>query len=254
MPATTRRVVVAKTALMTAVCHIHLKVDGPNTILLRTIECRYVIDRRVRALRQILLDTVQRTASLLSMYRPRDLIVAIASTCAVGGLAATPAQGAESGADAPCVVPATEKMRLLALPYQKFDTDTAKFAWRSLNARNCADNAIKLIGDYVASHPTSMTIEQQSEALFHAGQALAFANRNTESIRYFERALALATKEEWVTYVAAHVAYANGDLAKLRHARDRYAAIAPGSMRLGFLDGMLKCPDLSYMEAANCGR
>ena len=140
----------------------------------------------------------------------------------------------------------------MSLGYNEFDTDERKSAWRSLNARSCTDQAIGLLDEYVTVHAEDMTIAETSEASFHMGQALAIANRNTEAIRYFTKALSLATEDEWRTYVAAHVAYATSDLANLRRARDHYEQIASGSMRLGFLNGLLACPRKPYMEATHC--
>ena len=141
-----------------------------------------------------------------------------------------------------CTIPAAERSRLLALPYGQFDTDNSQFAWRNLNGRSCTDEALEMLVGYVAAHSAVLTPDQQSEAAFHAGQALTFANRNQEAAAYFEKALTLAANDEWSTYVRAHLAYSRGDLESLRRARDHYAVVAPQSMRLGFLDGLLGAP------------
>lgn len=167
-------------------------------------------------------------------------------------LALAQSSSAKASAGKACQIPASEQSRLLSLGYDGFDTDTGEWSWRSLNARACTDEALKLIDEYVSVHFGDMTAAQRSEASFHAGQALAFADRNTEAITHFATALTFATGDEWTTYVQAHVAYATGDLAALRRARDQYAEIAPNSMRLGFLSGLLACPRQPYMEAAHC--
>ncbi len=153
-----------------------------------------------------------------------------------------------------CIVPPAESARLLALPYEEFDTDSAQYSWRSLNGRNCTNQALELLESYTAAHSADLTPDQMSEAAFHAGQALTFANRNKEAIPYFEAALAMAAKDEWSTYVTVHLAYAKGDLVSLRRASEHYAEISPGSMRLGFVKGLLACPQKPYMEAAHCGQ
>jgi tetratricopeptide (TPR) repeat protein len=175
-------------------------------------------------------------------------LIAVGSTFS----AARPIKTASSVVPDSCIVPPAETARLLALSYEEFDTDSAQFSWRSLNGRNCTNEAIRLLERYTAARSAELSAGQKSEAAFHAGQALTFANRNEEAIAYFEKALAMAREDEWSTYVMAHLAYARGDLASLRRASEHYAEIAPGSMRLGFLKGLLACPQKPYMEAAHC--
>lgn len=183
------------------------------------------------------------------------LFLGLTLLCGAGGCATAQAIATSSSqTEDACVVPPTEKARLLALPYNQFDADSGQFSWRSLNHRKCTDQALKLLKDYTAARSADLTVDQRSEAAFHAGQALTFANRNQEAIPYFEKALATATKVEWSTYVAAHLAYTRGDLATLRRTRDLYATISPGSMRLSFVNGLLACPRRPYMEAAHCGQ
>ena len=87
---------------------------------------------------------------------------------------------------------------------------------------------------------------------FHSGQALALAGREADSIPYFEQALAIEVSAEWRAYVEATLAFLRHDSQALEQARDRYRSIAPGSMRLGFIGGMLACPDEPYARAVHC--
>ena len=106
---------------------------------------------------------------------------------------------------------------------------------------------------YRAANMRRLTAEQALESAFHIGQAYAFADRGAEALQSFRDADADTAPEEWRAFVAAHVAFFSHDRAALARARARYAAAAHAdAMRLGFIEGMLKCPDKSYMEAVSC--
>jgi hypothetical protein len=90
------------------------------------------------------------------------------------------------------------------------------------------------------------------ELYFHIGQALALSGREDESIVHFERALEPAASPEWRAYVQATVAFLKRDSGALLAARAAYAAIAPESMRLRFIDGFLSCPNDTYARAVHC--
>ena len=153
-----------------------------------------------------------------------------------------------------CVVPPAEIARQLALPYEQFDAGEQPQAWRQLNGEGCTDEAVRLLNKYADANAAKISTEQKSEIAFHRGQALAFASRNAEAIPHLEQALAIGGTDEWTTYVAANIAFLKGDAAALRKARDRYAAVAPNSMRLKFIDGFIACPTDAYMKAAFCTR
>ena len=57
---------------------------------------------------------------------------------------------------------------------------------------------------------------------------------------------------EWRTYIEATLAFLRHDSHALEQARDRYRSIAPTSMRLVFIDGMLACPNEPYARAVHC--
>jgi hypothetical protein len=153
-----------------------------------------------------------------------------------------------------CAVPGSEISRQLSLAYDRFDTEPGKFGWRQLNGRGCTDSALALLARYEAANGRKLPRETLSEIQFHAGQALAFAGRNAEAIPHFVGALRLGGTEEWTSFVAANVAFLKRDPVALRKARDRYAAVAPKSMRLKFLDGFIACPTADYMKAAYCAQ
>ena len=153
-----------------------------------------------------------------------------------------------------CAVPPAEIARQLALPYEQFDTGEQPTAWRQLNGNGCTDEAVRLLTKYADANVARLTAEQKSELAFHRGQAFEFASRNAEAIPYLEQALGFGGSVEWTTYVVANIAFLKRDGAALRKARDRYAVVAPGSMRLKFLDGFLACPNDPYMKAAYCAQ
>ena len=151
-------------------------------------------------------------------------------------------------------MPPAEIARQLTLPYEQFDTAEQPTAWRQLNGNGCTDEAMRLLAKYADANAVRLTTEQKSELAFHRGQALAFASRNAEAIPYLEQALGFGGSVEWTTYVAANIAFLKRDAAALRKARDRYAVVAKGSMRLKFLDGFIACPADAYMKAAFCAQ
>jgi hypothetical protein len=152
-----------------------------------------------------------------------------------------------------CDVPAADRQRQAALPYEAFDSAPAPTGWRALNARGCTDSAVALLRAYRSANAAKLAPEQRRESAFHIAQAYAFAGRGAEALPYFVEAGDSDAPDEWGAYVAAHVAFFRHDRVALADARKRYAAVSqPGSMRLKFIDGMLRCPDKSYMEAVHC--
>ena len=156
-------------------------------------------------------------------------------------------------ASPPCTVPAAERARQLALSYEAFDSAPAPYGWRELNAAGCTDSAVALVAAYGSANSAHLSGEEKREIAFHIGQAYAFADRGPEALRYFAQADDSSAPEEWRAYVAAHVAFFRRDRAQLLDARKRYAAAAGADeMRVKFIDGLVKCPDAPYMQAAHC--
>jgi hypothetical protein len=153
---------------------------------------------------------------------------------------------------AECSVPQAETALQEALTYEEFDSRSGPYGWRSLSAARCADAAIMLLAAYAAANQSRLTLEQQLELAFHAGQVLAFAGREREAIPHFEQAASADSTLEWQFYVAATLAFLKHDAVALAEARGRYAAVAPGSMRLRIIDGLMACPDMPYAQAAHC--
>jgi hypothetical protein len=152
-----------------------------------------------------------------------------------------------------CDVPPSEAQRQTTLTYEAFDGAPEPYGWRSLNSRGCVDAAVALLEAYRAANGSKLTAEERRDMPFHIGQAYAFNGRDRDAAPWFDKADSAEAPEEWRAYVAAHVAFFRHDRAGLEKARARYAAAAkPGSMRLKVIDGMLRCPDKGYMEAAHC--
>jgi|SRR3954468_2394238 hypothetical protein len=152
-----------------------------------------------------------------------------------------------------CAVPETEAHRQLAEPYDRFDGEAGHFGWRELLSRGCVDAALQLLNRYDTEHAASLSTETRGEMTFHAGQALLMSGYRLEAVAPLRKSLAIGGTDEWLAYVAAHLAFAEGNNRALKRARDRYARISPGSMRLNFLDGMVACPTKPYMDAVGCG-
>ena len=153
---------------------------------------------------------------------------------------------------ASCTVPQAEAALQQSLVYDAFDSRSGPFGWRFLNESKCTDAALALLVAYAAANESRLTREQRLELAFHSGQVLAFAGRESEALPYFERATNAEATPEWHTYVAATTAFLKHDLPGLAAARDAYATLAPGSMRLRIVDGFVACPNKPYSAAAHC--
>jgi len=151
-----------------------------------------------------------------------------------------------------CTVPAEEKATQLSLPYASFDSRSGPFGWRNLNAAGCADAAVSLLAAYSGANTDRLAGNELREIAFHIGQALAMAGRDREAIKYFENAQDAGASAEWRAYVQATLAFLRRDTTGLAAARETYAAIAPGSMRLRIIDGFVACPGEPYAKAAHC--
>jgi hypothetical protein len=142
----------------------------------------------------------------------------------------------------------------MALPYAAFDARGGDYGWRKLNGSGCADAAVSLLAEYASTHAQQLSGEQQREIAFHSGQVLAMAGRDKEAIARFEQAHGAGEPPDWRAYVDATLAFLRHDTAGLATARERYAAGAPGSMRLRFIDGFIACSNEPYSRAVHCKR
>ena len=157
-----------------------------------------------------------------------------------------------AAASSACAVDAPEAAAQRALPYAAFDSRPAPFGWRSLAAAGCTDSAVSLLQQYLEANRAGLAPAQRREIAFHVGQALAMAGREHEAIAPLEQARDADAPSEWAVYVEATLAFLRRDQAALRAARASYAALAPGSMRLRIIDGLIACPTEPYMKAAHC--
>ena len=159
---------------------------------------------------------------------------------------------AAAGAGSPCAVPPAEPARQATLAYTSFDSQAAPYGWRYLSGVGCTDAAVSMLTGYAAANNDGLRPGDAMELSFHIGQVLALAGRDAESLAHFEHALRPAATKEWATYVQATVAFLKRDAVAVRAARDEYALVAPGSMRLRFIDGFLACPAEPYAKAVHC--
>ena len=151
-----------------------------------------------------------------------------------------------------CTIPASEEAAQTALPYSEFDGRDGPFGWRALAAAGCADSAVALLTRYAEAHRGRLALAQGREIAFHIGQVLAMVGREQEAIAPLEQALDAEAPAEWVAYVRATLAFLRRDMTALQEARASYAALAPGSVRLRIIDGLVACPKEPYMKAAHC--
>jgi len=153
----------------------------------------------------------------------------------------------------PAVCPSGPAKDQLRLNYSAFDTNAGPPAWRSLLARGCTDTAVATLIAYRDANRSRMTRTQLGEINFHMGQALAMSGRDAEAIPHFLQSAKLGGSAEWTAYVAANLAFVRKDRAALGKALGDYEKLAePGSLRLAFIRGFLRCIDKPYMEAAHC--
>jgi tetratricopeptide (TPR) repeat protein len=157
-----------------------------------------------------------------------------------------------AAATSTCMVPSAEEAAQRSMPYAAFDGQTGPYGWRALAAAGCTDTAVSILAHYAEANRIRLAPAQRREIAFHIGQALAMAGREQEAIAPFERALDPEAPAEWATYVEATLAFLRRDEAALQAARTAYAALAPGSVRLRIIDGLLACPTEPYMKATHC--
>ena len=159
---------------------------------------------------------------------------------------------AAAGIASSCAVPPAELERQAALVYSTFDSQPPPHGWRHLSAMGCTDAAVSMLSAYAAANAGGLSAANAMELSFHIGQVLALAGRENESIAYFERSLQTTATAEWSAYVQATLAFLKRDTAAVRVARNAYAAVAPSSMRLRFIEGFLACPNEPYAKAVHC--
>jgi hypothetical protein len=153
---------------------------------------------------------------------------------------------------ASCTVPSEEARTQVTLSYDAFDARGGAYGWRVLNGAGCTDAAVELLTAYANANEGRLSGAQRRELEFHLGQTLAFAGRDKEAVPHFEGSNGSDASPEWQAYVAATLAFLRRDSAALAAAREDYARIAPGSMRLRIIDGLRACPKDSYAKAAHC--
>jgi tetratricopeptide (TPR) repeat protein len=151
-----------------------------------------------------------------------------------------------------CLVTPMEEAAQRALPYAAFDGLGPPSGWRVLAATGCTELAVSLLAQYLDANRSRLSAAEAREVAFHMGQTLAMAGREQDSIAAFERALDGGAPAEWATYVTATLAFVRRDALALEAARAAYASLAPGSMRLRIIEGLVACRTEPYMKAAHC--
>jgi hypothetical protein len=152
----------------------------------------------------------------------------------------------------PCDVPRRELSTSMNLSYDAFDGRRGPYGWRPLLDAGCVDSVVSLLSAYSIANDARLDQAQRLEMQFHIGQALAMSGREKEAIAYFSKASAPDAPSEWRIYVEATLAFLGHDQDRLAVARSSYARVAPGSMRLMIIDGMVACPRESYAKAVHC--
>jgi len=150
-----------------------------------------------------------------------------------------------------CAVPSVEVTGQRRMAYEAFDSMAGPYGWRFLLDAGCPDSAVELLRSYSKAN-AGLKQYQRLELQFHIGQTLAMSGHDEEAIPYFEKAFEHSAPKEWRTYVQATLAFLRHDTSMLVSARAVYAGIAPSSMRLKIIDGMVACSDESYAKAIHC--
>jgi hypothetical protein len=174
-----------------------------------------------------------------------------------------------------CAVDATAMLKL-----SPEDFDQTQKGWRSIGDKpECNLAAADLIGSYRIANWSKLTPSQVQLSYWHEGQARAMGGQTDKAIPFLLAGVnptadtelspfALAFSE----YAIATVAFLQKDLATLKTARARLAAIPEPSkfkefkqnsppelrehvkwpMNLGKVDGLILCFDEPYAEAYGC--
>ena len=161
----------------------------------------------------------------------------------------------EAGEESSCIIPAGEREQLIKLDFDAFD-QTMGEGWRKYSARKCYREAGALIDDYYAAHKDGLESWQKRINRWHAGQLYAMLN-DYETAR--QRFLDSYNPDEpadppfpWNDYVAATIAFLDGDRQTLQKHRDRIAASA-GQQNLQVVDNLLKYFGQPYSVAYSGG-
>ena len=140
------------------------------------------------------------------------------------------------------------------LNYEDFDQKgVLPSTWRALDNKQCYQSSISVMQDYLINGPTG-TPTQRQDLLFHLGQSLGMAGRNSEA------ALVIAGARQgelepngfdWATYVVGTWAFLVRDRSKLQAMRDKLRT-EPGNGNLlntKVLNGLINCFDKPYRDA-----
>ncbi|MGP7795808.1 hypothetical protein [Sphingomonas sp. CLY1604] len=182
----------------------------------------------------------------------------LALVLGLAGAMQSPAVGSSCG----------EESRILNEDIATFDQDPQR-GWRSVASQpGCRTKAAELIRIY-----REMLQMRIDSLVWHEGQILAELGRTSEAIVLFQRAkrptsMLGQSQDAWNTYADATIAFLKHDLAALKQARQRLAALpAPTIMQrqpdgtfqpslsagpppnLDVVDGLITCFDRSYAEA-----
>jgi len=144
---------------------------------------------------------------------------------------------------------------LLELPFLKFDQDQVG-GWRQIADKGCRVEAALLIDAYLANPPADLTMIEQGDLYFHAGQLLAMAGENRMAAGHMMRSLnprePARNELAWNTYVLATIGFLNHDKPMLDSQRQLLAAgeqTRENRINLSVIDGLIHCFDQSYETA-----
>ncbi len=188
---------------------------------------------------------------------------------AFGLAAALLAASLAQGSPADCTV---DTPAMLKLAPAQFNQDL-QGGWRPLgNREGCAGAAADLLAAYRAAHWGTLTPQQLHINYWHEGQAPAMAGQAKAAIPLLMDGVDPDGEDGFYEYGLGTVAFLNHDLAALKAARARLAAMAQpawfakaaahakakyGSvmtwpLNLNVLDGLIRCYGRPYKEAYGC--
>jgi hypothetical protein len=180
----------------------------------------------------------------------RNLVLALSAAVVLGGSALSAAGEAGS-----CALAAPDREARLSASVAVFDDsmDPAK-SWRPIMTNGCPDEAVGLLKEYLVRHGASMSGPEVRQMHFHMGQVLAMFDRNGEAAGFLPAAIdpapADAAARQWNAYVRGTLAFLTGDSEGIRRAIEAYRAEGQATDRAAVLEGLLKCPNTSYMAAS----
>lgn len=172
-------------------------------------------------------------------------------------------------APAPCAI---DTAAALALPPARFDQDP-KAGWRPLGARpECASAAADLIASYRKARWATLTPSELHLNYWHEGQLRATVGQSERAVPLLMAGVDPETDIGFEDYALGTIAFLNRDLAGLKAARARLAALpAPPDfeqtkarakartgadlawpLNLNVLDELIACFDRPYAVAYGC--